>query len=106
VAAITSVRLAAFTGIRIEPADTKILAEFLTDIVFMASLPDKKIPSEFMVQCHCLVHHEKCLGKIVGLINPVTDDIMWVCLTCIDHGLISNWRGSMWDLSETGKTFH
>jgi hypothetical protein len=92
--------------IALEPSSAKVLAEFLTDIVFMASLPNKEIPPEYNVQCHCLIHHEKCLGKIVGFINHETDDIMWVCPKCVDHGTISNWRGTMWDLSNLNSIMH
>jgi hypothetical protein len=85
-----------------EPAQSKALAEFFTDIVFMTSYPDLEYPPEYNVKCHCRPEHKPCLGIIVGFINRETDDIVWMCPKCIDRGFISNWRGSMWDLSDSG----
>jgi hypothetical protein len=85
-----------------EPAQSKALGEFFTDIVFMTSYPDIEYPTEYSVSCHCHPEHNPCLGKIVGFINRETDDIVWMCPKCIDRGLIRNWRGTMWDLSSAG----
>ena len=85
-----------------EPTQSKALAEFYTDIVFMTSYPDLEYPSEYNVKCHCRPKHKPCHGKIAGYINRETDYIVWMCPRCIDRGLISNWRGSMWDLSDSG----
>ena len=82
-----------------DPTQSKALAEFFTDIVFMTSYPDPEYPPEYIVKCHCRPEHKPCHGNIVGFINRETDDIVWMCPKCIDRGLISNWRGSMWDLS-------
>jgi hypothetical protein len=81
---------------------SKKLAEYITDIIFMASFPEKEQPAEYIVHCHCHPDHEPCLGKIIGFINQETDDIMWMCPMCVDRGIISNWRGTMWDLSDAG----
>jgi hypothetical protein len=82
-----------------EPAKSKELAEFFTDIVFMSSFPNKDIPPEYSVKCHSHPDHEACLGEIVGFINQETDAIMWMCPKCVERGFINNWRGTMWDLS-------
>jgi glyoxylase-like metal-dependent hydrolase (beta-lactamase superfamily II) len=92
--------------ILVDPAQAKELAEYITDIIFMASYPATEYPPEYIVDCHCHPNHEPCLGKLVGFINRESDDIMWMCSKCVDRGLISNWRGTMWDLSDSGKTFH
>jgi hypothetical protein len=88
----------------VEPKQAKELAEFITDIIFMASYPAMEYPPEYTVNCHCSPDHEPCFGKIVGFINRESDEIMWMCPSCNDRGFISNWRGTMWDMSDSGKT--
>jgi hypothetical protein len=85
-----------------DPVQSKEIGEYITDIVFMASFPETEYPEEYIVDCHCHSKQEPCLGKIVGFINQETDDIMWMCPKCVDRGIISNWRGTMWDLSTLG----
>jgi hypothetical protein len=88
------------------PAPAKALAEYFVAIVFMASFPDPEYPPEYKVKCRRRPHRKPCLEEIVGFIDPETDGIVWMCPKCHDRGLISNWRGSMWDLSGSGKVLH
>jgi hypothetical protein len=89
-----------------EPAQAKALAEYFVAIVFMASFPDPEYPVEYKVTCRRRPHRKPCLEEIVGFIDPETDGIVWKCPKCHDCGLISNWRGSMWDLSDLGEVAH
>jgi hypothetical protein len=89
-----------------EPPQAKALAEYFAAIVFMASFPDPEYPPEYIVKCRRRPNRKPCLKEIVGFINPETDDVMWMCPKCNDRGLISNWRDSMWDLSDSGQVAH
>lgn len=82
-----------------QPAKTKTLAEYYSAIVLMVSYPDMEHPPEYRVTCRKRPKRKPCHGEIFGFINPEADDIMWMCPKCYDRGLISNWRGSMCDLS-------
>ena len=35
-----------------------------------------------------------------------SDDVVWMCPKCNDRGFISNWQGSIWDMSEMGEVEH
>lgn len=39
-------------------------------------------------------------------IEPDSDDIFWICPKCQDRGRISNWRGTIYDMSDIGDVFH
>jgi hypothetical protein len=82
-----------------EPVQAKALAKHYTAIVLIGSYPEPEYPKEYIVKCRRRPKRKPCLGEIFGFIIPETDDIMWMCPKCNDRGLISNWRGSMWDLS-------
>ena len=34
------------------------------------------------------------------------DDVVWMCPKCNDRGFISNWQGTIWDMSEMGEVEH
>jgi hypothetical protein len=89
-----------------QPSKAKTLAEYYSSIVFMVSYPDPEYPAEYSVKCRKRPNRKPCLGKIFGFINPEADDILWMCPKCYERGLISNWRGSMWDLSDSGDVAH
>ena len=88
------------------PTKAKTLAEYFSAIVFMVSYPDIEYPPEYSVTCRKRPKRRPCLGEIFGFVDPEADDIIWMCPKCYDRGLISNWRGTMWDLSDSGDTAH
>jgi hypothetical protein len=83
------------------PTKVKTFAEYFSAIVFMVSYPDTDYPAEYSVKCRRRPKRKPCLGEVFGFINPEADDIMWMCPKCHDRGIISNWRGTMWDLSDS-----
>ncbi len=82
-----------------EPPQARKLAEYLVAIIVMASFPEPEYPPEYRVRCRRRPNRKPCLEEIVGFVDPETDDIVWMCPVCGDHGLISNWRGTIWDMS-------
>jgi hypothetical protein len=82
-----------------EPAEAKALAEYFAAIVIMSSFPESEYPPQYKVKCRRRPNHRPCLEEIAGFISPDDDFIAWNCPKCKDGGFISNWRGSMWDLS-------
>lgn len=85
--------------IALEAGPARRLAEHITAIVAMASLPEPIIPSEYRVRCRRCPGRKPCAGFIEADLDPETDEIVWWCVKCDDKGYIRNWKGSMWDLS-------
>lgn len=75
------------------------LAEYLSAIVVMASFSEPEYPPEYRVMCRRRPNRKLCREEIVGFVDPETDDIVWMCPVCGDRGVISNWRGTIWDMS-------
>lgn len=89
-----------------EPKEAGILGEYFAAIVLMVSFPDIEHPPEYNVRCRRRPKRQPCMAEIAGWIEPESDDIFWVCPKCHDSGRISNWRGSIWDMSDSEQTLH
>ena len=81
------------------------LAEHITAIVAMATRPEIITSQEYQVRCRRRPGRKPCPGIIEADFDPEDYRIMWRCPVCDDCGYISNWQGSMWDLSEAD-VFH
>lgn len=88
-----------------ESAPAIRFAEYLVSIISLISHP-KPVPVELSVSCRRRPHRKPCKGQIEGHIAPYTEDIVWWCPLCGDSGFITNWKGTIWDLSEAGNTPH
>lgn len=75
------------------------LAEHLVAIVAMISRPELIPPAEYRVRCRRRPGRKPCTGLIQADLDPKTEDIDWWCPVCGDKGCISNWKGTMWDLT-------
>ncbi|MDD2852344.1 MAG: hypothetical protein PHY09_10675 [Desulfuromonadaceae bacterium] len=89
-----------------DPVQARKLAEFFAAIIMMATFPNQEYPREYVVKCRRRPNRKYCLEEISGWIEPESDDIYWICPQCQDKGRISNWRGTMWDMSEFDKVVH
>jgi|SRR6185369_12029513 len=89
-----------------EPAQARVIAEYFASLVFMASFPDVEYPPEYRVFCRRRPKRKPCLVEIAAFIDPHTDEVVWMCPKCQDRGIITNWRHSMWDLSDSEQPVH
>lgn len=80
-----------------EPLEAKEMAEYFAAIIVMATYPEPEYAPANNVFCR---RGPSCLEEITAGVDPETDEIFWKCLKCGDHGRISNWRGTIWDMSE------
>lgn len=80
-------------------------AEYLTSIISMISHPPP-LPEEFKVKCRRRPHRKPCNGIIEGDEDPETGALVWWCPECLDNGTISNWQGTIWDLSDAWGVAH
>ena len=90
-----------------QPTQARKLAEYLAAIItMMVSYPDPEYSPEYRVLCRRRPNRKPCLTDIAGWLDRETDDVVWICPVCQDKGLISNWRGTMWDMSDVGSLSH
>lgn len=88
------------------PAEAKRMGDYFAAIVMMASFSEPDYPPEYKVSCRRRPNRKPCKEEIVGWIEPDGDDIFWICSKCQDRGRISNWRGTIYDMSNIGEIFH
>jgi hypothetical protein len=89
-----------------EPKEARALADYFTAILVMATYPEPDYPPEYLVSCRRRPQRKPCREEIVGFIDPETDAVVWMCPKCNDRGLISNWQGTIWDMSKLGEIDH
>lgn len=89
-----------------EPPEARRLGDYLAAIIVMASFIEPEYPEKYLVSCRRRPNRKPCMEEIVGYIDPETDDIFWKCLKCGDMGLITNWQGTIWDMSDEGEIVH
>jgi hypothetical protein len=89
-----------------EPAQARKLGEYFAAIIVMSSYPEPEFPAGYRVICRRRPNRKPCQTELVGFIDPETDDIVWMCPKCNDRGLISNWRGTIWDMSDADNIYH
>jgi len=93
-------------GIITEPPQARRLGEFLAAIIVMSSYIEPECPEKYRVSCRRRPNRKPCFEQIVGYIDPETEDIFWKCPKCGDRGLISNWQGTIWDMSDADFIVH
>jgi hypothetical protein len=84
------------------PETAHPLFEQLTAIIVMASHLDSDASPEYQIFCRRRPNRKPCTGVIQADLDPETDNIVWWCPVCKDTGVISNWQGTMWDMSDAG----
>lgn len=81
------------------PAAARRLRDYLGRIIEAAS----PAPSESVVLTSIVCRHSSkqrpCLGRLRALRDGETGEIHWRCMSCGEGGMISNWRGTVWDRS-------
>lgn len=92
-------------AIAVSTGPARKLAEHITAIVAMASRPEIIPLQEYQVRCRRRPGRKPCPGIIEADFDPEDERIVWWCPVCEDNGFISNWKGSMWDLSDAN-VFH
>ena len=80
-------------------------AKFLASIISLVTHP-APVPVSFDVPCRRRPNRKPCRGFIGGDSDPDIDAIVWWCPVCADHGFISNWQDTLWDMSGAGDEVH
>ncbi len=77
----------------------KKLAEFLTLVVALATAPSSSESPASLVACMGEPGKKRCGGSIRARVGSDTYAVHWRCPVCGNQGVISNWRGTLWDRS-------
>lgn len=85
----------------------QIVAEHLAAIVVMTTgnlaTPADGAPGS--VRCRARPNHKPCLGFIDSDVLPDAEGdierIHWWCKRCTSNGVISDWQGTFWDMSDS-----
>jgi hypothetical protein len=78
------------------PKSTRHLVENLSHLVaWVTAQPSAVVRPKF--SCWRNIKRKSCGGAIDASIELESFDIVWHCLGCGDHGVISHWQNSVWD---------
>lgn len=77
------------------------IAEHVARIVVMTSGAARGEAVETGVRCRRRPGRVPCTGTIRASLDGKSDDVCWNCPECADRGVVSGWRGTLWDRSET-----
>lgn len=83
-----------------EPLAAAKMAEYFAAIIVMATYIEPDFPEKYQVYCRRKPKRKPCLGEIGAYVHPESDEVLWKCLKCGDEGAISNWQGTIWDMSD------
>jgi hypothetical protein len=89
-----------------EPKEARRLAEYFASIIVMASYIEPEYPDKYQVYCRRKPKRKPCRGEIGAYVSPESDEILWMCPQCRDGGAITNWRGTIWDMSDAEEIAH
>jgi RNA polymerase subunit RPABC4/transcription elongation factor Spt4 len=73
----------------------------LTEIITFATAIKAGISVNSPPVCWRRPKRKACLGKLEIDFDPDTDQIHWVCPECGDEGVVTGWRGLIWDLTDS-----
>jgi PhzF family phenazine biosynthesis protein len=85
------------------PEPARRLTEYLGSIIEKASLFLPERWGETNMRCRRRPGRQRCPGRIhvrIGKEDP--SEILWACPRCEENGIIRNWQGSAWDLTDVG----
>lgn len=82
------------------PAPARRLAEYFGSIVGAATIAAPGVDVHTALRCRRRPGHKPCPGRIVVERIEVPPEVAWECPWCRDKGVIRNWRGTGWDLTD------
>ena len=78
----------------------------LTEIIAYATSIDASISVDTMPKCWRRPNRKPCKGQLDINLDPATDQIHWICPNCGDEGVVTGWKGLIWDMSDPPPDFH
>jgi len=68
----------------------------MAEVIYAASVSPTGEWKYSAVRCRLGPGHRRCLGRV--RVRPRDDQIEWTCPVCNDHGVITHWKDSPYDL--------
>jgi hypothetical protein len=75
----------------------------LGEIISYATAIEAFIWVDFEPECWRRPKRKACKGRLEIDLDSDTDQIHWRCLECGDEGVVTGWKGLIWDLSDASK---
>jgi RNA polymerase subunit RPABC4/transcription elongation factor Spt4 len=75
----------------------------LGEIVSYATAIEAGISVDFQPECWRRPKRKACKGELDIDLDSDTDKIHWRCPKCGDEGVVTGWKGLIWDLSDSSK---
>ena len=79
----------------------KFKVQKLAEIITFATAVEAGISIDAKPRCWRKPKRKPCAGELEINLNPDTEQIHWVCPDCRDEGVMTGWRGLIWDLSDS-----
>ena len=80
------------------PEDILQMAQSLTAFVSYATDFNERI--QILPFCFVAIDNKRCIGRVMPMLSLDGDNIYWHCESCGCDGVINNWKGTFWDLSD------
>ena len=71
----------------------------LTEIIGYATSIEGGISVDSPPKCFRRPKRKPCKGLLDIQLDPASDQIYWKCPVCEDEGIVSGWKGLIWDMS-------
>ncbi len=78
----------------------KLKVQKLVEIITFATSTEAGILISSPPACWRRPKRKACTGKVVVDLVPDTDQIHWVCPECGDEGVVTGWKGLIWDMTD------
>ena len=78
----------------------KFRVKKLSEIITYATAEAAGIPVEKPPKCWRRPKRKPCKGNLNIQMDESTERIYWKCDACYDEGVVTGWRGLLWDVSE------
>ena len=71
----------------------------LTEIISYATSIEGGISVDSPPTCWRRPKRRPCKGLLDIQLDPAASQIYWICPICSDEGVVSGWKGLIWDMS-------
>jgi RNA polymerase subunit RPABC4/transcription elongation factor Spt4 len=78
----------------------KLKVQKLSEIITYATSVEAGIDTDSQPLCWRRPKRRACPGILEISFDPDADEIHWLCPVCGDEGLVSGWRGLIWDMTD------
>jgi len=72
----------------------------LSEIITYATSIEAGAPIDSAPVCWRRPKRRACAGRLEIAFDPEADEIRWRCPVCGDEGVVTGWRGLVWDMTD------